>query len=136
MSESARVEAFSDAVMAIAITLLVLDIHIPDTSEHGLGYGLAHQWPSYAAYVLTFLVIGIMWVNHHAMFEQVVAVDRALLVCNIVLLLGIAFLPFPTSLVATFVRHGNDGRVATAVYSITMTLIGCGYLLLWWYLER
>ena len=136
MSESGRVEAFSDGVSAIAITLLVLDIHVPDVERGGLAHALAHQWPSYAAFALTFIVIGIMWVNHHAMFQQVTRVDRALLFLNIGLLLGIAFLPFPTALVAKYLREGNDGRVATAIYSTTMVLIGCGFLVLWWYLGR
>jgi uncharacterized membrane protein len=135
VNESARVEAFSDGVIAIAITLLVLEIRVPEV-EGGLGHALARQWPSYAAYALTFLVIGIMWINHHAMFEQIVRIDRGLMLLNIMLLMGIAFLPFPTALVARYLREGNDGRVATAVYALTMVLIGCGYLALWSYLER
>lgn len=135
MSDAGRVEAFSDGVMAIAITLLVLNIHVPAVSS-GLAHELARQWSEYAAYAVTFFVIGIMWLNHHAMFRQVAAVDTPLLACNILLLLFIAFLPFPTSLVAQYLTKGNDGRVATAIYSITMVLIGCGYVLLWWYLER
>jgi uncharacterized membrane protein len=136
VSERGRVEAFSDGVIAIAITLLVLEIRVPEVEGGGLGDALRHQWPSYAAYALTFVVIGIMWVNHHAMFEQVQWVDRSLLFLNILLLMGIAFLPFPTALMARYLREGNDGRVATAIYSATMTLIGCGFLLLWWYLAR
>jgi uncharacterized membrane protein len=88
------------------------------------------------AYALTFVVIGIMWVNHHAMFEQVQRVDRTLLFLNIGLLMGIAALPFPTALVAGYLRAGDDGRVATAIYSATMALIGCGFLVMWWYLAR
>ena len=136
MNESGRVEAFSDGVIAIAITLLVLEIRVPEVHDRGLGDALAHQWPSYAAYALTFVVIGIMWINHHAMFEQIVHVDRGLLLLNIMLLMGIAFLPFPTALVARYLREGDDGRVATAVYAFTMVLIGCGFLALWWYLSR
>jgi uncharacterized membrane protein len=130
------VEAFSDGVIAIAITLLILEIHVPHVDKGELAHALADQWPSYAAYVLTFVVIGIMWVNHHAMFEQVQRVDRALLFLNIALLMGIASLPFPTALVAAYLRNGDDGRVATAIYSATMALIGCGYLVMWWYLAR
>ncbi|MFJ9681778.1 TMEM175 family protein [Streptomyces sp. NPDC101194] len=76
MSETGRVEAFSDGVFAIAITLLVLEIHVP--SEHGpeLTKALADQWPSYAAYVVSFLVIGVMWVDHHALFDHLARVDR------------------------------------------------------------
>jgi uncharacterized membrane protein len=135
VSESSRVEAFSDGVIAIAITLLVLEVDVPDSS--GLWHQLAHQWPSYVAYVLTFFLIGIMWVNHHAMFREVERIDRPLLFLNIALLMGIAFLPFPTALLANYVRDGgNDGRVATAIYSFTSVVIGCGFLALWWYLMR
>jgi uncharacterized membrane protein len=137
MHETGRVEAFSDGVIAIAITLLVLEIRVPEVrgDEH-LSSALAHQWPSYAAYGLTFVVIGIMWVNHHAMFGQVVRIDRTLLFLNIFLLLGISFLPFPTALLARYLREGDDGRVAAAIYSLTMTYIGVGFLVLWWYLAR
>ncbi|MCU1429438.1 MAG: hypothetical protein JWL83_3438 [Actinomycetia bacterium] len=137
MDESKRLEAFSDGVIAIAITLLVLDIHVPDVGHRGgLARALAHQWPSYAAYALTFVVIGIMWVNHHALFAQVVRVNRTLLLLNIMLLMGIGFLPFPTALTARYLRDGNNGRVATAIYSTTMVFIGLGFLILWWYLSR
>src|SRR5689334_15312958 len=77
-----------------------------------------------------------MWINHHAMFEQIAHVDRGLMLLNIMLLMGIAFLPFPTALVARYLRDGDDGRVATAVYAFTMVLIGCGFLALWSYLRR
>jgi uncharacterized membrane protein len=135
VNESGRVEAFSDGVIAIAITLLVLEIRVPEVDDQGLGHALARQWPSYAAYALTFVVIGIMWINHHAMFEQIAHVDRGLMLLNIMLLMGIAFLPFPTALVARYLREGNDGRVATSVYALTMVLIGCCFLALWWYLR-
>ena len=135
VNESARVEAFSDGVIAIAITLLVLEIDVP--SSGGLWHQLAEQWTSYVAFVLTFFLIGIMWVNHHAMFREVERIDRPLLFLNILLLMGIAFLPFPTALLAAYVREGgNNGRVATAIYSFTSVVIGCGYLALWWYLMR
>jgi uncharacterized membrane protein len=137
MREAARVEAFSDGVIAIAITLLVLEIRVPEVSHGKLAHALAHQWPSYAAYVLTFFVIGVMWVNHHAMFQQIERIDRALLFLNIGLLMGIAFLPFPTALLAQYLREGGaNARIATAIYSVTMAVIGCGYLVLWWYLAR
>jgi uncharacterized membrane protein len=136
VNESGRVEAFSDGVIAIAITLLVLEVRVPEVEGGGLGHALAHQWPSYAAYVLTFLLVGIMWVNHHAMFREVERIDRTLLFLNIGLLMAIAFLPFPTALVARYIREGNDGRVATAIYSFVSVVIGCGFLALWWYLMR
>lgn len=137
--EKARVEAFSDGVLAIAITLLILEIRVPDPETLGSG-GLAHylgtQWSSYAAYLLSFVVIGIMWVNHHAIFQAVARVDRVLLLLNLHLLLWIAFLPFPTALVARYFRHGHDAGVAMAVYSGVMLVIGVAFQLLWQWICR
>src|SRR4051794_16540991 len=97
--DTLRLQAFSDGVFAIAITLLVLELHAP-TSSHGLWSGLVDEWPQFAAYLTSFLVIGIMWVNHHSMFKQFARSDRVLLFLNLLLLLWTALLPFPTSLVA------------------------------------
>jgi uncharacterized membrane protein len=133
---SGRVEAFSDGVMAIAITLLILDVRVPVAEEGDLARALAHQWPSYAAYAVTFLIIGIMWVNHHFLFDRVRAVTRPLLYLNIGLLMGIAFLPFPTALLAEYLREDANSHVAAAVYSATMVAIGVGFVALWWHLTR
>ncbi|HEY5154829.1 MAG TPA: TMEM175 family protein [Acidimicrobiales bacterium] len=133
---SGRVEAFSDGVMAIAITLLILDVKVPIAEEGGLTRALAHQWPSYAAYAVTFLVIGIMWVNHHFLFDRVEAVTRGLLYLNLLLLMGIAFLPFPTALLAEYLREDANSHIAAAVYSATMVAIGVGFVALWWHLTR
>lgn len=137
--EKARVEAFSDGVLAIAITLLILEIRVPAPEAlgaAGLGHYLATQWSSYAAYLLSFVVIGIMWVNHHAIFQAVAKVDRVLLLLNLHLLLWIAFLPFPTALVARYFRHGHDAGVAMAVYSGVMFVIGGAFQLLWQWICR
>jgi uncharacterized membrane protein len=131
-----RVEAFSDGVLAIAITLLILEISVPHTKGDDLLDALAHQWPSYAAYVVSFLTIGIMWVNHHALFDHVLAVDRGLLFVNLFLLLAIAFLPFPTALLAAYVRSPDGGRVAAVIYCLTLLVVGLGFLALWSYLRR
>jgi len=131
-----RLEAFSDGVLAIAITLLVLDVKVPLAEEGDLGRALTHQWPSYAAYALTFLVIGIMWVNHHFLFAQVGRVTRPLLFLNIGLLMTISFLPFPTALLAEYLREDRNSHVAAATYSITMTVIGIAFVTLWWYLAE
>jgi uncharacterized membrane protein len=98
VTDKIRVEAFSDGVLAIAITLLVLELRVPEAEElsHGLAEYLSGQWSSYAAYLLSFVIIGIMWVNHHAVFARVVRVDRPPLLLNLHLLLWIAVLPFPT----------------------------------------
>jgi len=132
-----RLEIFSDGVIAIAITLLVLDIKIPEAEPGELLHALGVQWPAYVAYVLSFTVIGIMWVSHHSMFERIRHVDRGLLFTNLLLLLGIGFLPFPTSLLAEYTKQGGaNSHVAAAIYSATMALIGLAFVAIWTYLER
>jgi uncharacterized membrane protein len=117
----ARLEAFSDGVFAIAITLLVLDLKVPgEVPAGGLREALGHQWPSYFAYLVSFLVIGIIWVNHHAIFEKVRRVDRLLLFANLVLLLFVSVIPFPTRLASEYLLRGDDAEVAMAVYSAAM----------------
>ena len=107
-----RLESFSDGVMAVAITLLVLGIGVPQDSHH-LASDLGHLWPEYAAYVISFLTIGIIWINHHAMISRLREADHTILILNLVLLMTIAVLPFATDLIATY-RHQT---VAAAVYS-------------------
>jgi uncharacterized membrane protein len=131
-----RVEAFSDGVFAIAITLLVLEVRAPDAGEGDLAGELAELWPSYSAYVVSFAVIGIIWVNHHEIFERIVAVDRPLLFLNLLMLLTVAFLPFPTALLGEYIREGDNAHVAAAVYSANMTAIGLSFFAMWTYLAR
>jgi uncharacterized membrane protein len=136
---SARTEAFSDGVFAIAITLLVLDLVVPtraEAAEHGLGHALAHEWPAYFAYAVSFLVIGIIWVNHHTMFDKVRLVDRPVLFGNLALLLTVSLIPFPTRLLAEYLTAGADSHVAAAVYSATMFAMGVSYAALWLTLTR
>ena len=131
---SKRLEAFSDGVFAIAITLLVLDLAVPARNEvrpGGLGSALAHQWPSYFAYLVSFLVIGIIWVNHHTMFSKVNLVDRPVLFANLALLLVVSALPFPTRLLAEYLTAGSDAHTAAAIYSATMLAMGLAYSVLW-----
>ena len=136
-STTERLEAFSDGVLAIAITLLVLDLHVPHTEQGDLLHALWRQWPSYAAFFISFIVIGIMWVSHHSMFERISTVDRRLLFLNLLLLLGIAFLPFPTSLLAQYIRDGGENAsISAAIYSATMCLIGVVFFFMWVHLER
>jgi uncharacterized membrane protein len=111
-----RLEAFSDGVLAVAITLLVLDIHVPPTGGH-LGHQLLHLWPSYAAYVISFMTIGIIWINHHAMISRLREVDHAILILNLILLMSIAVLPFATSLMAAYLRESHGEHLAAGVYS-------------------
>jgi uncharacterized membrane protein len=132
-----RVEAFSDGVIAIAITLLVLTLKVPNTKKSGLFDAIIDQWPSYAAFILSFAVIGVMWVSHHSMFERIVSVDRPLLFLNLFLLMAIAFLPYPTTLLARFVGEaGDDGHIAAAMYSVNMVAIGLMFLGMWAWLAR
>jgi uncharacterized membrane protein len=133
-----RLEAFSDGVFAIAITLLVLGLTPPDVKQKGgLGAALNHQWPSYAAYLISFLVIGIIWVNHHNVFKLIARVDRPLLFINLMLLMFVSVLPFPTELLARYIRHGPaDSHLAAAIYSVNMLAIGVVFGLLWLWASR
>jgi len=131
-----RLEAFSDGVLAIAITLLILEISVPHARGEDLLDALARQWPSYAAYIVSFLTIGIMWVNHHALFDHVHTVDRGLLFVNLFLLMVIAFIPFPTALLAEYLRNSDGGRVAGVIYCLTYLVVGVGFVSLWGYLRR
>src|SRR5688572_14528133 len=98
---TARLEAFSDGVIAIAITLLILEIEVPHAGPgQSLVSALAEQWPSYAAYVVSFLTVGIMWINHHHMFTQIERANHTFLLLNVIWLMMIGAIPWPTALVA------------------------------------
>ena len=131
-----RTEAFSDGVFAIAITLLIIEVRVPHAKPGELGGDLASQWPSYAAYVVSFAIIGIIWVNHHDIFGRIVTVDRPLLFLNLLMLLTVAFLPFPTALLGDYIRDGDNAHIAAAIYSANMTLIGLAFIAMWTYLAR
>jgi uncharacterized membrane protein len=132
-----RLETFADGVFAIAITLLVLEIEVPHVEEGGLASALAEQWPSYAAYLVSFTVIGIMWVNHHGVMGYVAVVDRPLLFLNLLLLLFVAAIPFPTALLAEYIRApGIDAKVAAAVYSANAFGVAVGFNLVWRWIVR
>jgi uncharacterized membrane protein len=133
---TSRVEAFSDGVFAIAITLLIIDVRPPHSAPGELAGDLLGIWPSYAAYVVSFAIIGIIWVNHHDVFTRIVAIDRPLLFLNLFLLLTVAFLPFPTVLLADYLRAGTNSHIAAAVYSVNMTAIGLAFIAMWTYLVR
>jgi uncharacterized membrane protein len=125
-----RAEAFSDGVFAIAITLLVLSLRL---SGHGtVTSQLLAAWPQYFAYVVSFLTIGIMWMNHHTIIAHVRRVDRPLLVINLLLLMGVVAIPFPTVLVADHLN--DDGATAAVVtYGLVMIAISLGFAGLWIY---
>ena len=134
-----RVEAFSDGVMAIAITLLVLDLRVPDPADLGgqslVGY-LGTQWPSYVAYLAAFLTIGVIWLNHHALVDVIARFDRRLQWLNLMLLLGVATLPFTTALMAEYVaRGGPDAAVATALYGLLALVMALPWTFIWRHLR-
>jgi uncharacterized membrane protein len=131
MSKS-RVEAFSDGVFAIAITLLVLTIAEP-SSYRDLGHQLWQRWPSLAAYVVSFGVIGIMWLNHHSVFGYFERIDRPLVYLNQLLLLTVVFLPYPTGVLGEALRRGEGTRVAAVVYTTTMAVNAYCWSALWLY---
>src|SRR5258708_37720496 len=121
MKGTGRVEAFSDGVFAIAITLLVLDLKVP--TQPPLLAGLLAQWPVYAAYLISFAFILIMWVNHHWMFQHIARVDSTFMLCNGLRLLGITVVPFPTNIVAQYILTPEQ-NVAAAVYNGWFFVIG------------
>ncbi len=132
--ETARIEAFSDGVFAVAITLLVLDLRVPHDIAGGrdLLAALLRQWPAYAGFVTSFATIGIMWVNHHRLFTLIRRSDDVLLLLNGLLLLGITFVPFPTAVLAEYFPR-SEGHVAAEVYSGTYIALAIFFNLLWRY---
>ncbi|SRR6266480_5083115 len=125
-----RLEAFADGVFAIAATLLTLNLTV--TEGHPLGGELLRIWPSYVAYAITFTTIGIIWVNHHLVMHQIARVDRLFQVLNVLFLMVIAFIPFPTRLLALYITTG-DAQAAALAYGITLTLTALLFNALWWY---
>ena len=132
--EKGRVEAFSDGVFAIAITLLILDVHVPrDLPEtKTLGDALLKQWPSYLAFLTSFALIGIMWINHHKLFTLIKRSDHLLLVFNTLLLLGATVVPFTTSLLSEYIGQ-SEQKVAAMVYMGNFFVIAIFFNLLWRY---
>ncbi|MGI8505297.1 MAG: TMEM175 family protein [Solirubrobacteraceae bacterium] len=119
-------QSFSDGVIAVAITLLVLGLKVPDPNavpHHHLAYELGRRWPDYAAYVTTFVTIGIIWINHHAMVSRLRDTDHAILILNLLLLMSIGILPFATELMATYLRQPHGQALAAAIYSGSFLLM-------------
>ncbi len=131
-----RAEAFSDGVFAVAITVLVFGLQLPDASNlphpPTLVSQLLDAWPQYLAYVVSFLTIGIMWMNHHTALAHVHRVNRPLLVLNLLLLMGVVAIPFPTELVAKHL-HDSDGSAAAVAYGLVMIVISIGFASVWLY---
>jgi uncharacterized membrane protein len=131
-NDTARLEAFSDGVFAIAITLLVLDIRLPQADGATLAQLLGELWPSYLAYVLSFVTIGIMWANHHSVMRLIGRCTHGLIVANLFLLMTISFLPFPTHVLADSLREtGAIRRTGALFYSGTFIVIAVAFQALW-----
>ncbi len=136
-TDTTRIQALSDAVFAVAITLLVIDIKVPDIGKtldinHALLAALASRFPDILSYIISFLVIGMYWRAHHRIFQYIERYDTTLLRLNIFLLLLIAFLPFPTSMIGSY----ESSIVSVVFYAICMALTGLAMFAIWWYASR
>jgi len=127
---TSRVEAFSDGVFAVAITLLVLQFIVPDVQSGKLLAALLGQWPQLVTYVASFLTVGVVWVNHHAIFKGLRAVDRTIQFINLVLLLCVVLVPYPTELLGHYLNSPQNGSVAAAFYAVVMTLMSISFQVL------
>jgi TMEM175 potassium channel family protein len=129
--DTGRTEAFSDGVFAIAITLLILEISVPESDFNDLWSGIAHQWPSYIAYVTSFLTIGGIWLAHHGIFRRLQYVGRELMLINLLLLMAVSFLPFPTKLMAEAIHDENATRAAVIFYGGSLLVVSLLLSALW-----
>ncbi len=137
LMDSARLEAFSDGVFAVAITLLALSLVVPGPGphqHHSLGHLLAQAWPSFAAYVVSFLTIGIIWVNHHTIFKNFAGIDRPLLFINLLLLFFVVAIPFATRTVADYLGPGGaSASLAVALFEAVFEGMSIAFgVLFWW----
>jgi uncharacterized membrane protein len=137
LPESTRVEAFSDGVLAIAVTLLVLDLH-SDFGKGGFAHGIAAQWPAYAAYTAAFLNISAIWINHHDLFTRVRSVDASLITLNLLLLLVASLFPWPAAVLSAAQRSGDhhDQIAASLLYAGIGFLVPISFIALYTYLGR
>jgi uncharacterized membrane protein len=137
LSHTNRVEAFSDGVLAVAITILVLDLRVPAHQPGELLAGLVRLWPAYLGYLASFLYVGVIWINHHAAFRRIRYLDRALSWANLGILLTTVLLPFPTAVLADALREENptDARTAAALYALVAALMCLSWLVFYHYLH-
>jgi len=137
-NETARIEAFSDGVFAIAITLLILEIRVPPQTPDGvLRDALRDLWPSYVAFLASFMTIGVMWLNHHRLFSLINKKDDGLIAINLLLLLGITWLPFPTALLAEHLLGPHvDQQTAAIIYAGSFFAIAIVFNVMWRYAIR
>lgn len=136
--DSGRLEAFSDGVFAVAITLLALDLAVSGPSSESLASKLAHHWPAFAAYAISFAAIGIIWVNHHTLFKNFSEIDRTLLFVNLLLLFFVVSIPFATSTIAAYLRaDDHDSALAAVIYQGVFEGMSISFAaLFWWAIRR
>jgi len=132
---TARMEAFSDGIFTIAGTLLVIELAIPPGSTH-LWHAVVEQWPSYLGYLVSFATIGAIWLAHSVITEYLDHASLWLMRLNLILMLAVAFLPFPTKLLAEYIREGEAERVAATIYGISLLLTSLLLYLFWRYAVR
>jgi uncharacterized membrane protein len=132
-----RLEAFSDGVLAVAITLLVLGLHADRHAPGSLAAQLGREWPSFVGYVLSFFVLGIIWVNHHALLAFTARVDRGLLFYNLLLLLWATTIPFTTDALASYMQAGGqDSRLAAVLYGASSEGMALSFTAMLWHILR
>ncbi len=129
---TSRLESFSDGVIAVAATLLVLGLVVPDSGD--LAHELGKRWPSYAAYAVSFITIGIIWVNHHVMIGRLREADHPILMLNLLLLVTIGLLPFATHLLAAYLTKPRGGHLAAAIYAGAFLLMAIVFSVLNWHI--
>jgi uncharacterized membrane protein len=135
--ETGRLETFADGVFGIAATLLILNVRVDAADCAALSCQILHAWPSYVAYTVSFLTIGIIWLNHHNLMRQIARADRTFLMITVLFLMVVAFIPFPTELVAEHIGGGlDDAQAATVTYGITLTLTAVLFNAVWFYAAR
>jgi TMEM175 potassium channel family protein len=132
--KTGRLEAFSDGVFAVAITLLVLDLNVPGGGD--LWHQLKDEWPQFASFFVSFWVIGIIWVNHHGLLDHLKRTDRPVLYLNLLVLMTVVFIPFSTALMAEHLKSGADEKVAALVYASAFLAMGIAFNLFWAYIVK
>ena len=135
--DTGRIDAFSDGVFAIAITLLVIEIAVPEVHNgESLADGLRDSWPSYLGYIVSFITIGVMWINHNHVFHDIARADYTLKILNLLLLMSIAFVPFTTAVLAEYMREDEQQTAAVLAYGATFTVNAILFNALWLYVSR
>ncbi len=132
-----RLESLSDNVFAVAMTLLVFDLHVPSTTtRERLGSFLFEQWPHYIGYAISFVVIALVWLQHHRVFTRLKELDATVFISNVALMLMVVFLPFATSTLASFMAQNRDQRSVAVFFGAVLTAVATSLAWLWWWIEQ